>query len=93
MPVIVQAQTVHQLTIDEAINQALKKGEEVQLAKSTAAQAASQVEVARSQYFPQLSATGTYTSTLQSQYSNFSKSISSLGGSDSGKSSTSAFSS
>src|SRR5690242_3896224 len=68
----VRAQQVHVLTLDEAINTALGRGEEISLAKAGVQAAEGSEEVARSGMLPQLSASLLYVRTLKSQYSGLS---------------------
>jgi outer membrane protein len=70
------AQQVHVLSLDDAINTALGRGEEISLAKAGVRAAEGGEDVARSGMLPQLSASATYVRTLKSQYSGLSSSSS-----------------
>jgi outer membrane protein len=65
-----QAQQRHALSLDDAINTALKRGEEVEIASGEVRSAEGAVESATSEMLPQVSAGAVYTRTLKSQYSN-----------------------
>jgi outer membrane protein TolC len=60
---------VRTLSLDEAINTALGRGEEISLAKAGIRSAEGGEEVARSGMLPQVAASANYTRTLHSQYS------------------------
>jgi outer membrane protein len=74
---MLRAQQVHVLSLEEAINTALGRGEEISLAKAGVRSAEGGEEVATSGMLPQLSASLTYVRTLKSQYSGLSSSSSS----------------
>lgn len=76
-PSLAVSQTVRHLSLEDAISLALSKGEEVQIAQAGVKRAEGNESVARSGYFPQVSAGLTYTRTLQSQYSGLTSSSSS----------------
>ncbi len=62
----------HALSLDDAINAALHRGEEVQIAEAGVRSAEGSVESATSGMLPQVSASANYTRTLKSQYGNLS---------------------
>ncbi|HET6401580.1 MAG TPA: TolC family protein [Candidatus Kapabacteria bacterium] len=66
------AQTAIPISLDEAINTALHRGEEIDLAKGEVRSAEGNEEVAMSGMLPQISASANYTRTLKSQYSGLS---------------------
>jgi len=57
------------LSLDDAVNMAEGQSEAVSIARAGVQRTAGQLLQARSQYFPQISGTGSYTRTLKSQYS------------------------
>lgn len=66
------ANGVHVLSLDNAINTALGRGEEITLAEGEVHAAEGSETVAMSGMLPQISATGNYTLTIKSQYSGLS---------------------
>lgn len=69
-PITVRAQVArHALSLDDAINTALHRGEEVQIAEAGVRSAEGSVESATSGMLPQVTASANYTRTLKSQYS------------------------
>ena len=59
------------LSLDDAVKMAEGQSEAVSIARAGVQRTEGQLLQARSQYFPQLSAAGSYTRTLKSQYSGF----------------------
>ncbi len=59
------------VSLDDAVKLAESQSEAVSIARAGVMRSEGQRLQARSQYFPQISATGTYTRTLKSQYSSF----------------------
>jgi outer membrane protein TolC len=59
---------VRNLSLDEALRIAESQSEVVQIARAGQARASAQVLKARSQFFPQINATGSYSKTLKSQF-------------------------
>jgi len=68
----VAAQSAIPISLDDAINTALHRGEEIDLAKGEVRSAEGNEEIARSGMLPQISASANYTRTLKSQYSSLS---------------------
>jgi len=68
----VAAQSAIPISLDDAINTALHRGEEIDLAKGEVRSAEGNEMVARSGMLPQISASANYTRTLKSQYSGLS---------------------
>jgi outer membrane protein TolC len=68
-PATSRGQSVHTLSLEEAINRALGQGEEVGIAQAGIRRAAGNETIAKSAGLPQVSASLGYTRTLQSQYS------------------------
>jgi outer membrane protein TolC len=60
---------VRVLSLDDAINVALGRGEEIALAQGGVQTSEGNIEIARSGMLPQISASANYTRTLKSQYS------------------------
>lgn len=92
IPTVLFGQTVRSLSLEEAIARALQLGEEIQVAQAGVKRAEGNEKVARSGFLPQVSASATYTRTLQSQYSGLTSSstTSQSDTSHSGSSSTSS---
>lgn len=59
------------LSLDDAVKMAEGQSEAVNIARAGVQRSEGQVMQARSQYFPQISGSGSYTRTLKSQYSGF----------------------
>ncbi|MGH7678424.1 MAG: TolC family protein [Gemmatimonadaceae bacterium] len=66
------AQTVHQVSLEDAIRIADRTSEFIDVARAGVTRADGQQKVARSQFLPQLNASGSYARTLASQFEGFS---------------------
>jgi outer membrane protein len=74
------AQTVRQVSLEDAIRLADRSSESVEIARAAVTRANGQQLIARSQFLPQLSVSGAYAKTLKSQFSGLS-----VGGGDTTK--------
>jgi outer membrane protein TolC len=66
------AQTVRQVSLEDAIRLADRSSESVEIARAAVTRAHGQQLIARSQFLPQLNASGSYARTLASQFEGFS---------------------
>lgn len=67
-----RCQQVHRLTLNEALEMARTKSEDIEAAHTSVRKAEGAVMTAQSQYWPQIAASASYTRTLKSQYSGLS---------------------
>src|SRR5688572_6400181 len=66
------AQTVRQVSLEDAIRLADRTSEFIDIARAGVTRADGQQKIARSQFLPQLNASGSYARTLASQFEGFS---------------------
>jgi len=66
------AQNVRQVSLEDAIRIADRSSESIEIARAAVTRANGQQRIARSQFLPQLNATGSYARTLASQFEGFS---------------------
>ena len=72
LPAALDAQTVRQVSLEDAIRLADRSNEAIEIARAAVTRANGQQLIARSQFLPQINASGSYARTLASQFEGFS---------------------